>query len=156
MMIGRQLMAKRVLVVDDDRNSVKYLSAVLSDHGYDPVAAYDGSEGLRRIEETTPDLIVLDVMMPKKTGFVLFEQLKKDERYREIPILMLTGVRGVLEDLEDHMDEAFEKPYDKLRQALKKKIREMRDDGLVRPEMFVDKPVDADTFAAKVQQLLGS
>ena len=149
-------MAKRVLVVDDDRNTVKYLSAVLSDHGHDPVAAYDGSEGLKKIEEATPDLIVLDVMMPKKTGFVLFEQLKKDKRYSEIPILMLTGVSGVLEELEDHMDEALEKPYDKLREALKKKIREMRDEGLVRPEMFVDKPVDADSFAARVQELIGS
>ena len=149
-------MPKRVLVIDDDRNSVKYLSAVLSEHGYDPVAAYDGNEGLEKIVEATPDLIVLDVMMPKKTGFVLFAELKKDERYNEIPILMLTGVGGVLEDLEDHMDEAFEKPYDKLRESLKKKIREMRDEGLVRPDMFVDKPVDADSFAAKVQQLLGS
>jgi CheY-like chemotaxis protein len=148
-------MPKRVLVIDDDRNSVKYLSAVLSNHGYDPVAAYDGNEGLERIEEATPDLIVLDVMMPKKTGFVLFEQLKKDERYREIPVLMLTGVGEVLEELEDHMDEAFERPYDKLREALKKKIREMRDEGLVRPEMFLDKPVDPDSFAAKVKQLLG-
>jgi CheY-like chemotaxis protein len=148
-------MPKRVLVIDDDRNSVKYLSAVLSNHGYDPVAAYDGNEGLERIEEARPDLIVLDVMMPKKTGFVLFEQLKKDERYREIPVLMLTGVGEVLEELEDHMDEAFERPYDKLREALKKKIREMRDEGLVRPEMFLDKPVDPDSFAAKVKQLLG-
>jgi CheY-like chemotaxis protein len=148
-------MPKRVLVIDDDRNSVKYLSAVLSNHGYDPVAAYDGNEGLERIEEATPDLIVLDVMMPKTTGFVLFEQLKKDERYREIPVLMLTGVGEVLEELEDHMDEAFERPYDKLREALKKKIREMRDEGLVRPEMFLDKPVDPDSFAAKVKQLLG-
>jgi len=149
-------MPKRILVIDDDRNSVKYLSAVLSEHGYDPVAAYDGNEGLKKIAEATPDLIVLDVMMPKKTGFVLFQELKKDERYSKIPILMLTGVSGVLEDLEDHMDEAFEKPYDKLRESLKKKIREMRDEGLVKPEMFVDKPVDADSFAAKVQQLLGS
>jgi two-component system alkaline phosphatase synthesis response regulator PhoP len=149
-------MPKRVLVIDDDRNSVKYLSAVLSEHGYDPVAAYDGNEGLEKIVEATPDLIVLDVMMPKKTGFVLFAELKKDERYNEIPILMLTGVGGVLEDLEDHMDEAFEKPYDKLRESLKKKIREMRDEGLVRPDMFVDKPVDPDSFIAKVQQLIGS
>jgi hypothetical protein len=68
---------------------------------------------------------------------------------------MLTGVKEVLEELEDHMDEAFERPYDKLREALKKKIREMRDEGLVRPEMFLDKPVDPDSFAAKVRQLLG-
>jgi two-component system alkaline phosphatase synthesis response regulator PhoP len=149
-------MAKQVLVVDDDKNTVKYLSAVLSDHGYEPVPAYNGSEGLEKVKQAKPDLIVLDVMMPRKTGFVLFEQLKKDDRYKEIPILMLTGVSGVLDELDDHMEEIFEKSYDSLRQALRKKIREMREEGLVRPEMFVDKPVDPDSFLAKVRQLIGS
>jgi two-component system alkaline phosphatase synthesis response regulator PhoP len=149
-------MAKQVLVVDDDKNTVKYLSAVLSDHGYEPVPAYNGIEGLDKIKQAKPDLIVLDVMMPKKTGFVLFEQLKKDDRYKEIPILMLTGVSGVLDELDDHMEEIFEKSYDSLRQALRKKIREMREQGLVRPDMFVDKPVAPDSFLAKVRQLIGS
>jgi CheY-like chemotaxis protein len=149
-------MAKQVLIVDDDKNAVKFLSAVLSDHGYDPVPAYDGNEGLDKIKKAKPDLIVLDVMMPKKTGFVLFKQLKQDKRYEEIPVLMLTAVSGVLEELEDHKEETFERPYDSLREALKKKIQEMREEGLVRPDMFVDKPVDPDSFIAKVQQLIGS
>ena len=148
-------MAKKVLVVDDDHNTVKYLSVVLSEHGYDPIPAYDGSEGLQKITQAKPDLIVLDVMMPKKTGFVLFEQLKKDEQYRDIPILMLTGVSGILDELESHKEETFEKPYDTLREALKKKIREMRSEDLVRPEMFIDKPVDPDSFIAKVEKLIG-
>ena len=149
-------MAKQVLIVDDDKNTVKYLSAVLSDHGYDPVTAYDGSEGLKKVEAAKPDLIVLDVMMPKKTGFVLFKQLKQDKRYEEIPVLMLTAVSGVLEELEDHKEETFERPYDSLREALKTKIQEMREEGLVRPDMFVDKPVEADSFIAKVRELIGS
>jgi CheY-like chemotaxis protein len=149
-------MAQQVLVVDDDRNAVKYLTVVLSDHGYDAVGAYDGSEALDKVEQAKPDLIVLDVMMPKQTGFVLFKQIKADERYKGIPVLMLTAVSGVLEELEEHMEETFEKPYDSLRDALNKEIREMRDEGLVRPEMFVDKPVDADSFVTKVQQLIGT
>jgi len=149
-------MPKQVLVVDDDQNTVKFLSVVLSEHGFDPVPAYDGSEALTKIEQAKPDLIVLDVMMPKKSGFVLFKQLKKDDRYQDIPILMLTGVAGILDELEQRKEETFEKPYDSLREALKNKIREMRDEGLVKPEMFVDKPVDPDAFIAKVQKLIGS
>jgi len=149
-------MAKQVLIVDDDQNTVKYLSVVLSEHGYNPIAAYDGNEGLQKIEQATPDLIVLDVMMPKKTGFVLFKQLKKDARYEGIPVLMLTGISGVLEELESHQDETFEKPYDSLREALKNQILEMREEGLMKPEMFVDKPVDPDSFIARVQQLIGN
>jgi CheY-like chemotaxis protein len=150
------LVAKQALLVDDDGNAVKYLSAVLSDNGYTPISACDGNEGFAKIEQATPDLIVLDVMMPKKSGFVLFKQLKEDERYREIPILMLTGVSGVLQELEDHKEESFEKPYDSLREALKEKIQEMREVGRVKPEMFVDKPVEPDAFVAKVRQLIGS
>jgi two-component system alkaline phosphatase synthesis response regulator PhoP len=150
------VMAKQILLVDDDRNTAKYLSAVLSDNGYDPILAYDGSEGLAKVKQSTPDLIVLDVMMPKKTGFVLFKQLKEDKRYRDIPILMLSGVSGVLQELEDHKEETFERPYDNLREALKQKIQEMREVGSVRPEMFLDKPVEPDSFIAKVRQLIGN
>jgi CheY-like chemotaxis protein len=149
-------MPKQVLVVDDDQNTVKFLSVLLSEHGYDPVAAHDGSEGLQKVTQSKPDLIILDVMMPKKSGFVLFKQLKKDDQLKDIPVLMLTGVSGVLEELESKKEDTFESPYDSLRETLKKMIREMREEGLVKPEMFMDKPVDPDSFIAKVQQLIGS
>jgi DNA-binding response OmpR family regulator len=149
-------MAKQVLVVDDDRNTVKFLSALLSEHGFDPIHAFDGAEGLQKVKQAKPDLIVLDVMMPKKSGFVLFKQLRKDDQYKDIPILMLTGVAGTLEELESHKEETLEKPYDSLRESLKKKIQQMREEGLVRPEFFVDKPVDPDSFIAKIRQLLES
>ncbi len=149
-------MAKKVLIIDDDHDIVKYLSVALSEHGYDPVLAYNGNEGLEKVKQAKPDLIVLDVMMPKRSGFVVFKELKKDEQYKDIPILMLTGVSGVVEEAESHKDETFEKPYEGLRETLKKKIREMRKEGAVRPEMFVDKPVDPELFIVKVQQLIGS
>ena len=148
-------MAKQVLVVDDEPNTVKYLSVVLSENGYDPVPACDGQEALEKIKQAKPDLIVLDVMMPKKSGLVLFKQLKKDQQYKDIPILMLTGVGGVIEELEAHKEETFEKPYDSLREALEKAIKSMREDGLIKPEMFVDKPIDAESFVAKVRELIG-
>ena len=153
---GRQPMAKKVLVIDDDQNAVKFLSVLLSENGYEADAAYDGSEGLKKIRETRPDLVVLDVMMPKKSGFVLFKQLKKEEEFKDIPVLMLTGVAGILDEFEERKDDTFEKPYDSLREALKKTIREMRDEGLVKPEMFVDKPVDPDAFIEKVRGLIGA
>ena len=148
-------MAKQVLVIDDNQNTVKYLSVVLSEHGYEPSSACDGEEGLEKIRQSKPDLITLDVMMPKKSGLTLFKILKKDEEFKDIPILMLTGVAGILEEEEAHKDETFEHPYDSLREALKKAIRKMREDGLVKPEMFVDKPVDIESFVAKVRALIG-
>ena len=149
-------MAKTVLVVDDDRSVARFLSVLLSENGYEPQVAYDGSEGLAQVQQSKPDLIVLDVMMPKKSGLVLFRQLKKDQAAASIPILMLTGVAGVLQEMEEHSKEdTFESPYDSLRQALKTAIAEMRQEGLVKPDMFVDKPVDPDALIAKIKQLIG-
>jgi two-component system alkaline phosphatase synthesis response regulator PhoP len=148
-------MGKKVLIVDDDKNSVKFLSVLLSENGCEPIAAYDGREGLQKIEENGIDLIVLDVMMPKKTGFVLFKELKRKDEYKDIPILMLTGVAASLTELDAHKEEASERPFDSLRESLRKAIQEMRESGEVRPEMFVDKPVDPDAFIKKVKELLG-
>jgi CheY-like chemotaxis protein len=149
-------MAKQVLIIDDDRSIVKYLSVALSEHGYDPVPAYSGNEGLEQVRQSKPDLIVLDVMMPGRSGFVMLSQLKRDEQYKDIPILMLTAIGDVLKEMESHKDETFEHPYEPLRESLKKKVQEMHEEGLIRPEMFVEKPIDAESFLAKVKDLIGS
>ena len=148
-------MAKQVLLIDDDQNIVKYLSVALSEHGYDAVSASNGNEGLQKIRQSKPDLVVLDVMMPGRSGFVLIKQLKKDEQLKDIPVLMLSGVAGVLDELDSHKDQTFESPYDNLRESLKKKIQEMRDDGLLSPEMFMDKPVSPESFIRRVRELTG-
>src|SRR5579863_2109245 len=66
---------QRVLVVDDDRNFVEATRTMLEEHGYDVVTAHDGNEGLRRAECESPDLIVLDVMMPRRSGFGVLEHI---------------------------------------------------------------------------------
>jgi DNA-binding response OmpR family regulator len=148
-------MGKKILIVDDDKNSVRFLSVLLSENGYEPVSAYDGREGMQKIEENGFDLIVLDVMMPKKSGFVLFKELRKKEKYKDVPVLMLSGVAASLTELDAKKDDTFERPYDSLREQLRKTIQEMRESGAVKPEMFVDKPVDPDSFIKKVKALLG-
>jgi DNA-binding response OmpR family regulator len=148
-------MSKTVMIIDDDPNTVKFLSVLLSENGYEPVAAYDGREGMEKLKENKVDLIILDVMMPKKTGFVLFKQLKKSDDLNDIPVLMLTGVAAELQGMDEEAGDTFERPYDSLREALRKHLKEMREEGEVRPEMFVDKPVDPESFVEKVRSLIG-
>lgn len=148
-------MAKKVMVVDDEESTVKFMAILLSENGYETLSAHDGREGLEKLKENVVDLIILDVMMPKKTGFVLFKQIKKDEKLRDIPILMITGVAASLADMDDQADDTFERPFDSLRESLRKTIKEMRETGEVRPEMFVDKPIDPDAFIKKVRELIG-
>lgn len=148
-------MSKKVMIIDDDENAVKFLSVLLSENGYEPLAARDGREGMEQLQKNKVDLIVLDVMMPKKTGFVLFKQLKRDEHLKDIPVLMVTGVAASLADMDAESEDTFSRPFDAVRESLRKTIQEMREEGEVRPEMFVDKPVDPDSFLEKVRVLIG-
>ena len=149
-------MAKKVLVVDDDDNTRKFLTVALRENGYEPLTASDGEEGFQVVETSAPDLILLDVMMPKRTGFVLFKQLRRHEKYKGIPVIMLTAVANVLEeDTSEASDDTFERPYDSLRESLKKAIVKMRDEGLVKPEKFLDKPIDPEQLIEAVKGLIG-
>lgn len=148
-------MAKRIMVIDDEESTVKFMTILLSENGYETLSASDGRAGFDMLKEHDVDLIVLDVMMPKKTGFVLFKQLKKDERLRDIPVLMITGVATSLADLDDQAEDTFERPFDSLRESLRKTIKEMRETGEVKPEMFIDKPVDPEAFIKRVRELIG-
>jgi CheY-like chemotaxis protein len=85
-------MAWKVLIVDDDPDNVSYLKDVLDDHGYETLCASDGLEGLRRAREDRPDLILLDLMMPKKSGIGMFQELKAQGETQGIPVVIITGV----------------------------------------------------------------
>ncbi len=149
-------MPKRVLVVDDDESTRRFLTVALEENGYEAVTAEDGDDGLKKVQESPPDLILLDVMMPKKTGFTLFKQLRKTEEYCDIPVIMLTGVAGALEEDEERADgDTMESPFDSLRDTLAKAITKMREEGLVKPEVFIDKPIDPEDLIAAVKGLIG-
>lgn len=149
-------MPKRVLVVDDDENTRRFLTVALEENGYEAITAEDGDDGFRKVQESTPDLILLDVMMPKKTGFSLFKQLRRMEEYKDIPIIMLTGVAGVLEEDEATAEgDTFESPFDSLREGLRRGIAKMREEGLIRPERFIDKPIDPEELIESVKGIIG-
>lgn len=85
-------MAKRkILAVDDQKNIVKLIQVNLEKAGYDVVCAYDGIEALDKVYTERPDLIVLDVMMPRKDGFVTLKELKQNPATKDIPVIMLTA-----------------------------------------------------------------
>ena len=81
-----------ILVVDDDPDLVETVAMMLESKGCEVGRAYDGIEGEESIKERRPDLIVLDVMMPRKDGYVLCAELKAKEETRDIPVVLLTAV----------------------------------------------------------------
>lgn len=83
---------KYVLIVDDDPDMVETVGMMLESKGYEVGKAYDGVEGEESVMKRRPDLLVLDVMMPRKNGYVLCAELKKNKDTRDIPIILLTAV----------------------------------------------------------------
>jgi len=83
---------KRVLVVDDEPDYAEMVKKYLEKEGFEVDVAYDGVEGLEKVKTNPPDAIVLDVMMPEKDGYAVCSELKKNDQYKDIPIVMLTAV----------------------------------------------------------------
>ena len=83
---------KRILIIDDEPDFASIVQRNLEKEGFDVDVAYDGVEGLAKVKDDPPDAIVLDVMMPEKDGYAVCKELKGDEKYADIPILMLTAV----------------------------------------------------------------
>lgn len=108
-------MANKILIVDDEVDIVETLVFMLKQKGYECIFAYDGEAGLKLAKEENPNLIILDVMMPKINGYKICRLLKYDARYKKIPIIMVTA-RGQEEDKaigeETGADEYITKPFE--------------------------------------------
>jgi twitching motility two-component system response regulator PilH len=81
----------KILVVDDSITAAKFVELVLSSNGHTPALAADGDEALARLNAENFDLIILDVIMPRKNGYQLCREIKHKEQYRDIPVIMLTS-----------------------------------------------------------------
>jgi DNA-binding response OmpR family regulator len=108
-------MTKRILAVDDERHIVRLLQIHFTSLGYEVVPAYDGEEALRQVAESPPDLMLLDVTMPKMDGFAVLRRLKADPGSARVPVIMLTA-RGQFRDMAEGYAQGaewyFHKPFD--------------------------------------------
>lgn len=84
-------MAKKILIIDDEANLVVLLESRLKTHGYEILTAYDGQSGLEMAKKYKPNLIILDLMLPKIDGHKVCGLLKNDTRYAKIPIILFTA-----------------------------------------------------------------
>ncbi len=117
---------KRILVVDDEEDLVVMISKALKHKGYEVITANDGQEGLEKAKTQKPDLIILDLMLPRISGYKVCGLLKKDARYVKIPVILFTA-KAKAEDIElgkkVGADAYITKPYE--RDALLSKIEEL-------------------------------
>ena len=106
-------MPKRILIIEDEKDIVQLLSTRLREAQYEILFAYDGEEGLRLAQTLTPDLIIMDIKIPKMDGWSVAKALKKEDPTRKIPIIVLSGYRQ-MQDLfkQEGILDYFIKPFD--------------------------------------------
>jgi CheY-like chemotaxis protein len=121
---------KRILIVDDEQDILTYLSTLLGDQGYETVQAKDGEEAMQKVQAGHLDLITLDISMPEKSGVKFFREMKTNDRWKNIPIIVVTGVS---EDFKKFISSRHQVPA---------------------PEGFVSKPIDQEEILDLVRKIL--
>ncbi|MGC8492104.1 MAG: response regulator [Syntrophobacteraceae bacterium] len=124
----------KILLVDDDPDVLAAMSALLAGQNYEVAIATDGREGLAKLRSENPDLMILDLMMPRMDGFAVCEELQDSRwaKYRDIPIIILTSVR----------EDAGRRRYE-LGTGLRLRVSD-----------YVEKPIDPPVFLARVKTYL--
>jgi CheY-like chemotaxis protein len=126
----------RILIVDDELDMRIYLSTLLKTSGYEPQAVRNGQEGIARARQQRPDLILLDVMMPKEGGVQMYRLLRTDPTLAGIPVIMLSGV-----------------PYSSFSHYLAM-LSATLGQTVPQPDAYLEKPVDPETLLPTVAALL--
>ncbi|MDJ0818787.1 MAG: response regulator [Desulfobacterales bacterium] len=130
-------MSKKVLVVDDDPDVVTFNVTIVEELGYTPLVAKNGEEGLKIVKEEKPDLVILDVLMPRQSGVRLYRELKTDESLGQIPVIMLSAIA--------------EKTFLRSQKAL----TEFGEDKIPEPEIYLEKPIEPEELGKIIKDTLG-
>ncbi len=128
-------MQKKVLVIEDESDILIYLMTLLDDHGFDASTLEADDSLVESIRSDKPDLIVLDVMMPQRSGVSIYKELRSCKDFDAVPVVILSG---------------FAPDGNRMSSGFK---RMMQDATLPPPNGFLDKPVDVDVFISLVRQL---
>ena len=129
-------MAKKVLVVDDDPDVRLFSVTVLEENGYTPLEAANGEEGLKMIKQEKPELVILDVLMPRQSGIRLYRELKTDKSLKNIPIIILSGIAR----------KTFLRSQKALTEFGGKEVPE--------PKVYLEKPVEPEVLAEEIKKIL--
>jgi DNA-binding response OmpR family regulator len=130
-------MSKKVLTVDDDPDIIAFVKTVLEENNYTPLIARNGEAGLALAREEKPDLVILDVLMPKQSGIRMYRELKADELLKNTPVIILSGIA--------------KRTFLRSQEAL----TEFGDQPVPEPDLYIEKPVEPDELAETIKNLIG-
>jgi len=130
-------MAKKVLNVEDDADIRTFVTTVLEENDYIPIMAEDGAEGMEKVKKERPDLIILDILMPRESGIKMYHELKHNPSLKDISIVMLSGVS--------------KRTFLRSQAAL----TEFGDETVPEPQAYLEKPVEPEDLAETLKKILG-
>ncbi len=144
---------KHVLIVEDSEETVDYISEILEDNKYSHSVASNGADAIESMKERRPDLVLLDIMMPRKSGVGVFQHMKKTPGLTDIPVVFVTGaseITGVdLKTGEQQPKESYADDFARgFGTRLAERIQSFEPDG------FIYKPIDPEILVAKIRELL--
>ena len=125
----------KVAVIDDEMDVVTYLIWALEDNGYNVCSASNASDGLELIRSEQPDLVCIDILMPKETGYSLYRKIREDESLKDIPVLIITG-------MNIERDNA-------------RFVVGAQPDVDLKPDGYIEKPIDIPQFVKTIKKLVG-
>jgi two-component system phosphate regulon response regulator PhoB len=129
-------MGKKVLIVDDDPDIITFVVTVLEENNYTPLMAKNGEEGMAKTLEERPDLIILDVLMPKQSGIKMYRELKGDKSLKNIPVIILSGIA--------------KRTFLRSQEAL----TEFGSQPVPAPEAYIEKPVEPEELVEAIKELV--
>jgi len=129
-------MSKTVLVVDDDPDVRLFNTTVVEEYGYTPLEAENGEEGLKMVKKHLPDLVILDVMMPRQSGIRLYRELKTEKKLKDIHVILLSGIAR--------------KTFLRSQTAL----TEFGGQEIPEPEIYLEKPVEPEELGKIIEKIL--
>ncbi len=120
-------MAKKILIIEDEQTLVKALATTLQEEGFEVGVANDGQKGWEEMTQNKPDLILLDLILPKMDGFAVLAKMKQSEDLKDVPVLVVTNLSDVTDKVKSlgaeeclvKSDESVENIIDKVRKNLK-------------------------------------
>lgn len=144
---------RKILLVDDSEEQQIFLSRILEDHGYEYNVAANGQEAIELIKQNPPSLVLLDIMMPGKTGLNVLQFIKRDEKLKPIPVIIVSGaaeITGV--SLKTGQADFSKSDMDIVAQRFGEVIHGQLED--FKPAGLVEKPVNPEELIFKIKKFL--
>jgi len=131
-------MTQKILLVDDDPDVITLNMTVVEENGYIPLIAENGEKGLELAKTDPPDLIILDILMPRQSGIRMYRALKLDEKLKTIPVIILSGIA----------QHSFQKSQETLAGFSGLHVPE--------PQVYLEKPVSPAELGSTIQRIIGT